>query len=486
MRLAALILVVVLLAVGCGGESGSEGTAVVSATSPPPAATEPAQDVPAAQDAPAAQDTPATQDAPADQDPPAAQDAPAGPVGLANCEDLPELGSQLEGKLGGRRNPDPIVLGVMATYAMEHPDTYGGRWIDRGSGGVLVMGFTDDPEPHRAAILARAPSPDDDVGLRPRPPITDPRPLGERDDVVIDVVQVRFSELEVEAVRDELMASIPWEDWSDLGLNGSGYDIKRQRATLYLVNPPEDALDEIAERVPDPSVLCVSVTRTPQPPSGPLDVIPDLDVEDPLVSCRGTPAVRYSQMIDPPSIDEVDHPAVDVLRTELDTPGGEPLPRGRWVVISIDDDRATFAALSSRGFGVAGIERRGDRWIFSGHSDGRPCEPVIPLPPGLARVEVTFAHGARPEPEDSAIRVLVTERGCASGREMGDALRGPQVIETDDAVLVAFAVVPVAGMATCPGNPSTAVTVELSAPLGQRVVYDGLHFPPKPLASPTP
>ena len=408
---------------------------------------------------------------------------PAGSDGLAHCDALPELGSALEGKLGGRQNPDPIVLGVMATYAMEHLDTYGGLWIDRDSGGVLVMGFTDDPESHRAAILARAPSSDDYAVARPPPPITDERPLGERDDVVIDVVQVRFSELQVEAMREELMGSIPRENWSDLGLNGSGYDTERQRVTLYLVDPPEGALDEIAERVPDPSALCVSVTRTPQPPAGPLDVIPDLDVEDPLVSCRGTPAVRYSQMIDPPSIDDVGHPAVDVLRAELDAPGGEPMPRGRWVVISIDEDLATFAALSDGGFGLARIERRGDRWIFSGLSGGPPCEPVIPLPPGLARVEVTFARGTLPGPEDTAIHLLATEWDCASGREMGDALRGPQVIETDEAVLVAFAVVPVAGGATCPGNPSTAVTVELSAPLGERVVYDGLHFPPKPLVT---
>ena len=64
---------------------------------------------------------------------------------------------------------------------------------------------------------------------------------------------------------------------------------------------------------------------------------------------------------------------------------------------------------------------------------------------------------------------------------MGDALKGPQVIETDVAVLVAFAVIPVAGDRTCPGNPSTSVTIELSDPLGQRGVYDGLFFPPKPL-----
>ena len=411
-----------------------------------------------------------------------ADSEPSPADGLAHCDDVPRLRSRLEGKLSGRRNPDHIVEGVLLTYAMEHPDTFGGRWIDRDSGGVLVMGFTDDPEPHRAAILARRPSPDDYPAVDPPPPITDDRPLGERDDVVIDVLQVRFSEIEADAIHDELFEVVSLQEWQGFGLDGSAYDIHLQRVTLYLVNPPEGALAEIAVRVPDPSALCVEVTSTPQPPGGPLDVIPDLDVEDPLVSCSGTPVVRYSQLIDPPPIDEIDHPAVDVLRAELASPDAPlPRPQGPWVVISIDDDRATFAVLLEGGFGTAVVERRGDRWVFSGEAYGRPCEPVVPLPSGLARVEVHLDIDPMPDAGDTTINLLVTEQGCANGREMGDALRGPQVIETDDAVVLAFAVVPIAGTATCPGNPSAAVTVELSEPLGRRWVYDGLHFPPKPL-----
>ena len=86
---------------------------------------------------------------------------------------------------------------------------------------------------------------------------------------------------------------------------------------------------------------------------------------------------------------------------------------------------------------------------FAGEASGRPCEPAVPLPAGLARVEVRLDLDSMPGADDTAIDVLVTERGCASGREMGDALRAPQVIETDEAVLVAFAVVPVAGGANC-------------------------------------
>ena len=67
-----------------------------------------------------------------------------------------------------------------------------------------------------------------------------------------------------------------------------------------------------------------------------------------------------------------------------------------------------------------------DRWIFSGEATGPLCEPAVPRPPGLARVEVTPAQGALLGPEDTAIHVLVTEHGCSSGREMGDALKGPR------------------------------------------------------------
>ena len=137
---------------------------------------------------------------------------PGGPAGLANCEGVPALRSRLEGKLSAKHNPDDKVKAVLAEYGMEHPDTFGGSWIDRDSGGVLMVRFTDDPEPHRAAILARRPSRDD-------------LPLGKRDDVVIDVVQVRFSRLEVAVLREELMGGIGSEDWRSFGLDGSGYDV---------------------------------------------------------------------------------------------------------------------------------------------------------------------------------------------------------------------------------------------------------------------
>ena len=109
------------------------------------------------------------------------------------------------------------------------------------------------------------------------------------------------------------------------------------------------------------------------------------------------------------------------------------------------------------------------------------CENRVVLPPGLAHVAVHLNPAAMPAPADTSIWLLVTEAGCTSGRKMGDALRGPQVVETDDAVVVAFAVVPYVGMANCPDNPDAHVTVELSRPLGARDLLHGVLVPPEPI-----
>ena len=109
------------------------------------------------------------------------------------------------------------------------------------------------------------------------------------------------------------------------------------------------------------------------------------------------------------------------------------------------------------------------------------CENRVILPPGLGHVGVHLDPSALPDPADTSIRLLVKEAGCTSGRVMGDALRGPQVLETDDAVLVAFAVVPHVGMADCPDNPDVHATVALSMPLGDRALLHGVLVPPAPI-----
>ncbi|MGH3649413.1 MAG: hypothetical protein ACRDU9_01790, partial [Acidimicrobiia bacterium] len=62
-----------------------------------------------------------------------------------------------------------------------------------------------------------------------------------------------------------------------------------------------------------------------------------------------------------------------------------------------------------------------------------------------------------------------------SGQEIGDRLRGPQIVMTDSQVFIAFAAEPPPGEAfDCQANPDTPYTVELSDPLGARQLVEGL------------
>jgi len=398
-----------------------------------------------------------------------------GPAGLERCEDVAEVAPSLEGNLGARQNPDPAVMDVIGAYRDEHAATFGGTWIDRAYR-VVVVAFTDDPEAHREAILARSPPPGGDSE-------TDPRPLGERSEVTIDVDQVRYSTAELKGLQQQIMGAVSGRDFADSLM--TMILITKNRLNLSLFNPPEGTLDELVELVPDVGAVCISVSYLPEQPTGPLELIPDLDVEDPLVVCHGIPPVPWSRLADPPPIDQVDHPAVEALRAELEAPGAEPMPTGRWVVISIGDDLATFAALSQDSFGHAEFRRHGDRWRLGGLGIGPPCEPTVALPDGLNRlnrVAIRLDPDSPPDPDSRTIHVLATEQECASGREMGDDLQGPQVVETDSAVLIAFVAIPLAErLVNCQGNPSTPVTIELSRPLGDRSIYDGLYVPPKRL-----
>ena len=273
-----------------------------------------------------------------------------------------------------------------------------------------------------------------------------------------------------------------------IGFDGSGFDWARERVELYLRNATNEQIEELAQRLDDPSGVCYDLSVSPVASREPFEPLPARGLDDPMVVCGGWEAIPSSHLAHLPSIDSFDHPAIDALRAELAEPSGEPLPEGRWVVIRMDTYRAEFAALSPDGSGSIGFANRHHDnvdWKVAGHAWDRPwaaaCGPRVPLAPGLGVVDVQLDPRSLPTPDSTTVDLLVTQQGCNSGLGMGDDLLGPQVRETDEAVLVAFAVRVSGGVAACPGNPPSEVTVELSEPLGERTVRDGLFVSPRPL-----
>jgi hypothetical protein len=379
---------------------------------------------------------------------------------------------------------DPIFRGVLHTYAGEHGDTFGGMWIDRDAGGTFVLAFTDDPVQHLAALAARSPQPTDDVGVSPRPPIVDTRPIGEWG-IAFDTVRVDFTEAELNAPVPAVMAAA---QATGLPVDSVSADIRRNRIGVSAAELTEPELDDLAAAIAaeaPPAMTCIDARlvdahATPIAPGTPIDVIPVPDADgsypsDLPVSCLiGPGPFPLGAFVARQPIDSRSDLAA-ALAVELAGGEGAFLPQDGWEILHADAESATVVHLADSGLSYMSFEAARVGWAWAGSGSGGECELRAALPDGLGEVTWTLDPASpEPGPDTTELHVLATELGCSSGRQLGDALLGPQLVETDAAVLIAFAAIPPAGdEQTCPGNPPTAVTIALSAPLGDRSVGDG-------------
>jgi hypothetical protein len=404
---------------------------------------------------------------------------------LDRCGDVDEITTDVVTTIGGSGNLDPVYQGVLMTYAAEHPDTFAGLWIDREAGGTAVLAFTDDPEPHRIAIAARAPTADDVAVAEPRPAILDARPIGDWDQR-FDVVRTTHTEAQLTSVLEAAMDVL-----SGTAVDGAGLDITRNRVGLSVPVPvtPADVAelaDQLAAELP-PAMFCLEaevVERVPDPidPDAPLDLValpgPDGTYPpDTPVQCGGV-SFELGDLEAPTPRADVDPGLAAVLDDWLSGPEGSFWPQEGWLLLRADDESADFVHIGTDvSFVSAEMGRNG--WIWAGASGGEVCDVVRLLPPGYGAVDWELDPSfPRPDPTATEIHLLATELGCTSGSELGDRLLGPQVVETDDAVRIVVASIALTGSQTCPGNPPTAVTVTLDAPLGDRSLVDGRAIAP--------
>ena len=116
---------------------------------------------------------------------------------------------------------------------------------------------------------------------------------------------------------------------------------------------------------------------------------------------------------------------------------------------------------------------------WSGASSPAECPLTVPTPEHLNTVNWALdpAHEA-PSADSTQVHLLLTERECVSGIEIGDRLVGPDIHYTSEEVRIGFAATPPPGDAfNCQGNPSTPITVDLAEPLGERSLVDLFSVP---------
>ena len=362
------------------------------------------------------------------------------------------------------------------------PGHFGGLWIDRDAFGTIVLAFTDDPAPLRTALAERRLSADDVAAVEPPPEITDDRPIGEWD-VAFDVVQVLHTEADLVAAIEPSIEAAQAVTGSPVG---GGSDVLRNRVGIDLSAPVTAAeFTVIADAIValdgvSLDMVCWSgqfADEAPDPiePGTPLDAIqqPDDDGTYPPgtpVTCDGL-QFELGDLEALTAAEDVEPGLRSVLDGWLANPEGRYWPQDGWVLLNADEERAAFIRISDDGVSYVGAEMGNNGWIWAGAGGSGICDVRLMLPSGVGDVEWLLDPDApAPDPTSTEIRLLATERGCASGQDMGDRLLGPQVVETSNAVLIAFGVIPQPGAQKCPGNPSTPVVVNLGAPLGDREI----------------
>lgn len=217
--------------------------------------------------------------------------------------------------------------------------------------------------------------------------------------------------------------------------------------------------------------------------TGELDVIvlPDENGEYPpdlMVTCPSGPSFPIGALdqLAPIPADDPDS-MLAAIEPFLAGEEGQFWPQEGWQLLHESPEEAILVTPTEENLAYMFLTRRDEGWSWSGSSiNGNPCELQYAIPEGLNTVEWRLdPSGPQPGPDATGIDVLLTERECVSGREIGDRLLGPQVVMSDTEVRIAFAAEPPPGDAQdCQGNPEMAYTVDLPEPLGDRDVVEGM------------
>jgi len=215
---------------------------------------------------------------------------------------------------------------------------------------------------------------------------------------------------------------------------------------------------------------------------------------DTRVGCFGqSPGWAVSAMDG--GIEPVDRDALAAVLEEVAADAGIDAPAALrngdladadWFVLDQSDTQATVAtgAWDANGPAPDGqtvtLRKEGGQWRVSGWGDCRMLARV--LEPGQQRVEVRAARDL--DPTSTTLSLRLHEASCTGGRDPRPHLGTPEVVETDESVTITWTSAAIDGAATCQGNPWVPGTVELAAPLGDRVLLDGSRWPAQPIGNP--
>lgn len=175
-----------------------------------------------------------------------------------------------------------------------------------------------------------------------------------------------------------------------------------------------------------------------------------------------------------------DDPAVAALSAQIARqkarPGASPVPGlDRWRMLARNDDEVLF------GYGVpphlvtVAMRRDGRRhaWTSAAVSTGRPLRSTRD---GIRASGWRLDPTRDPDPEDTIVRVLITEQTWAGGKRADTRLLSPDLHADAEEVALTMFVTPRHGYQVRSPNPETPARVTLPEPIGRRRLIDGAVY----------
>ena len=112
-------------------------------------------------------------------------------------------------------------------------------------------------------------------------------------------------------------------------------------------------------------------------------------------------------------------------------------------------------------------------WAYVAKRSGRPLRATRD---GIRASSWHLDEAVELKPEDTLLRICVTEQTVSGGRRADGRVLAPDLYESDHELILTMYVKPETGLQIQRPNPETPVRVALSQPVGHREVIDGAVY----------
>ena len=113
--------------------------------------------------------------------------------------------------------------------------------------------------------------------------------------------------------------------------------------------------------------------------------------------------------------------------------------------------------------------------VWAGEDSGQ-CRPRTWMGSTLG-IAADWKLSTKTTKTSTTLKVLVTERTCASGTSAKGRIAKPRISYEEDRIVITVGVKPLDGAQDCKANPATPLTITLSEALGDRTLYNGGPYP---------